>query len=338
MTAPQTLDVERPIPARRLSVSRGLRTFGTLFAFLLMVAFFWWQRPTTFMTIGNWLNITQQISFQCVLAFTMTVVMCVGDFDLSVGSMASLAGIVAGIAFQNDQGIPVAVSTALGAGILGGALNGILVAYVGISAFVATLGTLTIFSGLAFFISGGSTIFGRTIPEAFGAFGNGGIPLGKIGTQNVMIPNLSILALLTLIIIWIVLEQTVFGRRLYAIGGNQEAARLGGVRVRRLRFLAFVISGLGAAMAGLMLASRVASANPKQGDGYMLPAIAAVFLGMTMSEEGEPHVLGTLVGVLIIGVLVNGLTQLSIDSYIQQMLTGAIIILAVTLSSLSRRS
>jgi ribose transport system permease protein len=138
-------------------------------------------------------------------------------------------------------------------------------------------------------------------------------------------------------VVWVVLEQTVFGRRLYAVGGNKEASRLSGVRVRALRMSAFVVSGLGAAIAGIMLTSRLASANPKQGDVLMLSAIASVFLGMTMSEEGEPHVLGTLLGVLILGVLANGLTQMKVDSYIQQILTGVIIVLAVSVSSLSRR-
>jgi len=220
----------------------------------------------------------------------------------------------------------------------GGFLNGLLVAYAGISAFVATLGTLTIFGGLALYISGGNTIFGATIPEAFGEFGRRGLPLGTVGEQAISLPNLTIVAIIALVIVWVVLEQTVFGRRLYAVGGNKEAARLAGLSVRSLRLSAFVVSGLGAAIAGLMLASRLATANPKQGEPLMLNAIAAVFLGMTMSEDGEPHVLGTLLGVLMIGVLANGLTQLQIDTYIQQILTGAIIVLAVLLSSLSRRN
>jgi ribose transport system permease protein len=317
---------------------RWLRSFGTLIGFLIVVAYFWWQKPATFMTLRNWLNITQQISILGVIAFTMTVVMVMGDFDLSVGSMASLAGITAALIFEDKQPVLTGVVVALIVGMVGGLLNGLLVSYVGISPFIATLGTLTMFSGIAFFISDGKTIFGRAIPAEFSNFAKGGIPLGTINEQAVTIPNLSILALAILIIVWVVLEQTVFGRRLYAIGGNREAARLGGVRVRFLRLVAFIITGAGAALAGLMLTSRVASANPTQGDNLMLPAIAAVFLGMTMSEEGEPNVLGTLVGVLIIGVLANGLTQMAVNSYIQQMLTGAIIILAVTLSSLARRS
>lgn len=333
-------DFEKETPKRRpFSWARFLRRYGTLLAFFAMVAVFWWQKPTTFMTVPNWLNITQQISILGVVAFTMTVVMTVGDFDLSVGAMASLVGIVAGTLFVAEQGVLVGVSGALLVGVVGGLINGLLVAYIGISAFVATLGTLTVFSGLALLVSGGSTIFGRAIPAEFSGFASGGIPLFQVSeTVAVRLPNLSILALVVLVIIWLMLEQTVFGRRLYAIGGNMEASRLGGVRVRFLRLMTFVVSGLGAAIAGLMLASRVASANPTQGDGLMLNAIAAVFLGMTMSEEGEPHVSGTLLGVFILGVLVNGLTQMNINSYIQQILTGGIIILAVTLSSLSRRN
>jgi len=329
----QTKPQPKPIPW-----GRWLRRFGTLLGFLIVVGVFWWQKPATFMTIRNWLNITQQVSILGVIAFTMTIVMVMNDFDLSVGTMASLAGIVAAVLFRAEQPVIIGVGAALLVGMIGGLINGVTVSYIGISPFVATLGTLTIFGGAALSISAGKTIFGRAIPAEVGNFALGGIPLGTFGGQDVVIPNLTILALIVLIVVWVVLEQTVFGRRLYAIGGNREAARLGGVRVRLLRLIAFVATGFGAALAGLMLVSRLASANPTQGDGLMLNAIAAVFLGMTMSEEGEPHVLGTLIGVLILGVLTNGLTQMQIDSYIQQILTGGIIVLAVTLSSLSRRS
>jgi ribose transport system permease protein len=314
-----------------------LRRAGTLIGFVAIIIFFSLNIPNTFLTLPNWLNISQQVSMLAVVAFTMTVVMVMGDFDLSVGSMASLAGIIAALVFRTDQPILVGVVVALAAGLLGGVLNGILISYVGILPFVATLGTLTMFSGLAFFVSGGETIFGRDIPAAFSEFARGGIPIGIVGERVLVFPNLTILALIVLVIIWILLEQTPFGRRLYAIGGNAEAARLGGVRVRLLRLYAFMITGVGAAIGGLMYASRVASANPTQGAGLMLDAIAAVFLGMTMSEEGEPHVLGTLLGVLILGVLDNGLTQMRVDSYVREILIGAIIIGAVTFSSLSKR-
>lgn len=316
---------------------RRLRTFGTLIGFVVVILFFWANIPNTFMTLPNWLNISQQVSMLAVVAFTMTIVMVMGDFDLSVGSMASLAGIVAALLFRDGQMIAVGVLVALLAGLLGGLINGVLVSYVGILPFVATLGTLTVFSGFAFFISGGETIFGRDIPESFGNFARGGIQIGMNGERPLLFPNLSIVALIVLVVVWVLLEQTTFGRRLYAIGGNAEAARLGGVRVRLLRLSAFMLTGVGAALGGLMYASRVASANPTQGAGLMLDAIAAVFLGMTMSEEGEPHVLGTLVGVLILGVLDNGLTQMRVDSYVREILIGAIIVAAVTSSSLTKR-
>lgn len=316
---------------------RFLRSFGTLIGFLLIVAFFWSQRPATFMSVRNLLNITQQVSILGVVAFTMTVVMVVGDFDLSVGTMASLSGIIVGLMLQNDYPLSTAVLVALLAGAAGGVLNGVLIAYVGILPFVATLATLTVFSGAASSLSGGRTIFGQVFPDGLVDFANGGIPLLTLNEQVVRLPHLTVIALIVLAVVWFVLEQTVFGRRLYAIGGNMEAARLAGVRVRFLRLLAFVVTGLGASLAGVILTGQLATANPTLGDGLMLNAIAAVFLGMTMSQEGEPRVLGTLVGVLLIGVLANGFTQIGVDTYVQRILTGVIIIASVTLSSISRR-
>lgn len=310
-----------------------LRRYGTIIGFAAIVAIFWISLPDTFMTSRNWLNISQQISMLAVTAIAMTIVMVMGDFDLSVGSMASLAGIVAAILFTQGYGIPVAVGGALLAGAIGGAINGVLVSFVGILPFIATLATLTIFSGFAFLISDGRTIFGSDIPAAFSGFARTGLSF----SETVKIPSLTLCALVVAVLVWVVLEQTTFGRRLYAIGSNSKAARLAGVRVHRLRFVAFVLTGIGAAFAGLMYASRVASANPTQGDGLMLDAIASVFLGMTMSEEWEPRVHASLIGVFILGVLDNGLTQLSVDSYIRDILVGAIILAAVASSALWRR-
>ncbi len=313
------------------------RQMGTLIGLLLIVGFFAFRLPDTFLTAGNLINISQQISMLAVVAFTMTIVMVMTDFDLSVGSMASLAGIVAAVLFAQGQPIWIGIAAALGVGILGGVINGLLVAAVGILPFVATLGTLTVFSGLAFYISDGSTIFGRDIPKPFSDFARGGVPLDAIGLEALKLPYLSLLAVAVLAIVWVILEHTTFGRRLYAIGGNIEAAHLAGIRVQRLRLSAFALTGFGAAIAGLMYASRVASANPTQGAGLMLDAIAAVFLGMTMGREGEPRVLATLVGVLILGILDNGLTQMQVDSYVREMLVGTIVIAAVATSSFGRR-
>jgi ribose transport system permease protein len=322
--------VEKP------SVLKSLQTYGTLACFVGLLGLFWWLLPNTFITGRNLLNITQQMSMLAVVAFSMTVVMAMGDFDLSVGSMATLSGIVAAVMFRDSGSVALGVFAAILIGILGGAFNGFLVSYIGILPFVATLGTLTIFSGLAFLLSEGKTIFGGDIPASFSGFAKSGIPLWSNGDQVVMLPNLTIVASLVLLLVWFILQKLVFGRHIYAMGGNAEAARLAGVNTRMTRLVAFAITGLGASIAGLMYAARVASANPTQGSGLMLDAIAAVFLGMTISRHGEPRVINTLVGVLMIGVLSNGLTQLSVDSYVRDILVGSIIIAAVAVGSYER--
>jgi ribose transport system permease protein len=309
------------------------RKYGTLVGVAAILIYFWINLPGTFMTGRNLLNISQQMSMLAVVAFAMTVVMAIGDFDLSVGSTASLAGVVAALVFIAGGTTPLAIVAALAAGLVGGLMNGFLISYIGILPFVATLGTMTVYSGLAFRLSGGKTLFGAAIPSSFSGFARDGIALGGSG---LVLPNLTVVALCALASIWLLLEQTIYGRRIYAIGGNSEAARLVGIPVKPLRLAAFGLSGLGAAAAGLMYASRVASANPTQGAGLMLDAIAAVFLGATISEQGEPRVLNTLAGVLILGVLGNGLTQMNVDSYIRDMLTGSIVIVAVAASSLSK--
>jgi ribose transport system permease protein len=313
-----------------------IRRYGTLVGFVAIVVFFSVMLPGTFPTARNWLNITQQVSMLMVVAAGMTIVMVMGDFDLSVGSMASLAGIAA--ALMMAAGLPVwaAVGAALAVGVLGGVFNGAMVSLVGILPFIATLATMTMFSGLAFVVSSGKTISGRAIPEEFGSFARGGLPLGEWGGVAVTLPNLSIIAILAVLAVWVLLEQTTFGRRLYAIGGNMEAAHLSGIAVKRLRLIAFALTGFAAAAGGLMYASRVASANPVQGSGLMLNAIAAVFLGTTMSRHGEPRIIATVIGVLVLGVLDNGLTQMSVDSYVRQVLVGGLILVAVAASSVSK--
>lgn len=314
-----------------------IRRYGTLIGFVSILIFFSVMLPNTFPSARNLLNITQQVSMLMVVAAGMTIVMVMGDFDLSVGSMASLSGIAAALLMAAGLPVWLAVVMALLVGVVGGLFNGAMVSLVGILPFIATLATMTMFSGIAFVASGGRTISGRAIPGEFGDFARGGIGLGEWGGVAIQIPNLSIVALIAVAAVWVLMEQTTFGRRLYAIGGNMEAAHLSGIAVKRLRLIAFSLTGFGAAAGGLMYASRVASANPVQGSGLMLSAIAAVFLGTTMSQHGEPRILGTVIGVLVLGVLDNGLTQMSVDSYIRQVLVGSLILLAVAASSLSQR-
>lgn len=313
-------------------MKKTLRQSGTLLGFVVIIVFFAVRLPETFLTAQNLINITQQLSMLAVVAATMTIVMVMNDFDLSVGSMASLAGITAASLFAMGYPIWFGLGGAVMVGIIGGLFNGFLVSILGILPFVATLGTLTVFSGTAFLISGGKTIFGRDIPSGFSGFARAGIELG-----DVKIPFLTILAGLVVFICWFLLEQTNFGRRLYAIGGNKEAAHLAGIKVKQLRLIAFGLTGLGAATAGLMYAARVASANPTQGSGLMLDSIAAVFLGMTMSRQGEPRVIFTLVGVLMLGILDNGLTQMKVDSYIREIMVGLIVIMAVAIASFATK-
>jgi ribose transport system permease protein len=311
---------------------------ATLAAFLFLIIFFSIILPETFLTGRNLFNITQQMSMLMVTACAMTIVMAMGDFDLSVGSMASLVGIVAAVSFRGTGSESASFFVALSIGLIGGALNGFLVSYLNILPFVATLGSLTIFSGCAFHFAGGKTLFGTEIPPHFSAFARGGVPLMSAESFTLTLPNLTIVAAFILLLVWFLLSKKIFGRHLYAIGGNAEAALLAGIDVKRTRLIAFMLSGLGAALAGLMYMSRVASANPTQGAGLMLDAIAAVFIGMTMNHQGEPKVLNTLIGVLFLGILSNGLTQLSVDSYVRDILVGALIIMAVSASRLEKLS
>lgn len=319
----------KPAPRRKVfpGMGRVLTTYGTLAGFIALIALFGVLRPSVFLTPANLGNILEQVAILGIVSCTQTVVMVVGDFDLSVGALASVAGVAVGSLLLSGLPVAVVVLAALGIGLAAGALNGLLVAYLKLSAFIATLATMTSFGGLALWLTNGSTVFG--LPEAFLRIGQ-----GSAGLLPIPVLVLAAVAAAT----YILLTQTTIGRRWYGIGGNREAMRLSGVNVNSVRFAAFVVSGVGAALAGLVLTSRLASAHPTAGHPLMLTSIAAVFLGMTMFKDGQPNVQGTVVGVLIVGVLNNGLNILQVNSYIQQVLTGLIIVVAVSASGLASRS
>jgi ribose transport system permease protein len=271
-------------------------------------------------------NLLQQVTTLSIIAVAATFVMAIGEFDLSVGFVASLAAVLAFALF--GIGAPVAVVFAAGllAGGGAGLANGVLVARFEIPSFVATLAVGTVLSGLSYWASGGTSLFSG-VPEGFKALGRGSV-LG--------VPVLSLWMLATLAAAAVVFGRTRFGRRIHAIGANVQAARLVGLPVTRDRIMVFVIAGGLSALAGLLLAARLGSAQHTMGEALLLPAYAAVFLGTTASRTGTPNIGGTFLGVLIAGVIANGLTILGMEPFVQRMVTGGIIIAAVLVRRFGR--
>ena len=304
-----------------------IKKYGTVIGFFALIIIYSSIRPDVFLSWRNIRNILEQSSILAVVSVTVTMVMIAGDMDLSVGSIMSLSSVVCADMMSKGIDIVPSILLALLVGLVIGLINGTLVTYGGINAFIATLSTMTAVGGAALYYTKGATIF-QGIPDAFLKIGQGYI--GPI--------PIAIMIMLGIVIIgWILLEHTVFGRRLYSIGGNQLASFLAGINVKKTRLIAFLISGFGAAFAGVMLTSRLASAHPLSGSPFMLNSIAAVFLGATTFREGEPNIPGTILGVIFLSVMGNGLNLLRVDSYIQQILTGLIIVLAVLLSGLTSK-
>ncbi|GAA3199823.1 ABC transporter permease [Microbacterium terregens] len=308
------------------TAGRVLLQSGTIVALILLILFFFAMRPDTFLSFVNIRNILYQISILAIIAGAQTIVMVVGDFDLSVGATSSLAGAVTAALLLGDNPLPVSILAGLAVGLLVGLVNGVLIAYLRLSAFIATLATMTSVIGLAYLVTGGTTVFG--MPAEFNELGQGRF-------LNVPLPVY--FAVVISVLIWALLRFTTLGRRLHAIGGNEEVARLSGVNVRWARMLAFTMAGFISAIGGILLAARLGSAAAEQGGDNTLFSVAAVFLGMTVIRSGAANLGGTMIGVGIIGVMSNGLNILGVNAYIQQVVTGLIIIAAVVLSGLKTR-
>jgi ribose transport system permease protein len=301
--------------------------WGTLSAFVAICVAFSVAAPDAFASMANVVNLLQQMTTLAVVAVAATVVMIVGEFDLSVGFTASLAAVVAFVAMGAGAPVTVAVLAGLATGAAAGLANGVLVARFTVPSFVATLATGTILSGLAYWASGGASLFSG-VPDGFKALGRGDL----LGLPVLAWWMAGVLATAAL-----VLSRTRFGRRLHVIGANREAARLSGLPVGRDVVAAFVVAGLLAALAGLLLAARLGSVQHTMGEALLLPAYAAAFLGTTTSRTGTPNIPGTLLGVAIAGVLVNGLTIVGAEPFVQKMVTGGVIIAAVLTRQIGAR-
>ncbi|MDB5297837.1 MAG: sugar transporter permease [Phycisphaerales bacterium] len=279
-----------------------------------------------FLSAANLGNVLRQVSVNAILAAGMTVVILSGGIDLSVGAVMALSMTAAAGAMLAGVPVPLAVLLALAAGAVCGAVNGVLVAYVGLPAIIVTLAMMEVPRGVALLYTKGYPLSG--LPTAFAFWGRGQV----FGVQTPILVMLAVFASA-----YVMLDHYPVGRYLYGIGGNEEAVRLSGVRVRRYRLLAYTLSGFAAAVGGVVLSSRLMSGQPNAGEGFELDAIAAVVLGGTSITGGRGHIAGTLVGALMLGVLNNGLNLMEVSPYAQRVLKGVVIVLAIYAGTSRRR-
>ncbi|HMF95497.1 MAG TPA: hypothetical protein VKE96_14450 [Vicinamibacterales bacterium] len=301
------------------------RQFGTLIGLLVLCVILWILSPF-FLTVSNLLNVAEQTSINAIVAVGMTFVILSGGIDLSVGSIVALAGVVLGLALRGDQPLALALFVALVAGAICGLANGMLVSLGGLPPFIVTLGTMSIARGAALLVTEGRPISG--FAASFRLFAT-----GRVG----FVPAPVIATALVYLIAHLALTRTTFGRYVYAIGGNEEATRLSGVAIPFHKTMIYVVSGLTAAIAAVILTARLNSAQPIAGMMYELDAIAATVIGGTSLMGGEGTLAGTLVGALIMGVLRNGLNLLGVSSFLQQIVIGAVIVVAVLLDTMLKR-
>jgi ribose transport system permease protein len=298
-----------------------LKKLGPFIALLVLAAGLAVLSPD-FLTVGNLLDVTRQVSINAVISFGMTLVILLGGIDLSVGSILAVSSLVVALLMRGGESAALATAVGILCGALMGAANGLLVTKGRVAPFIATLGTMTLLRGLALVLCQGSPISG--FPSGFFAALGGGY-LAR------MIPLPVVWMLVLFAILWFVLDRSVFGRHVYATGGNAEAASLSGVNVDRVQILVYTLSGFTAAVAGIILTSRLDSAQPTAGEGYELDAITAVVLGGTSLAGGRGWIFGTLLGALLIGVLNNGLNLVGVSAFYQQVIKGSVILLAVLL-------
>lgn len=296
---------------------------GLLVVLVALIVFFWAKSPY-FATESNVINVLTAIAVTGIIAVPGTMLVIAGQVDLSVGSGAALCGVVMASVAQS-QPIWVGVLAALAVGILFGLFNGIVVTVFGVGALIATLGMLSVLRGITQIVANGGTI---TLVN-FGALGTGRPFL------NIPVPVLLLIGVIVIAIL--VMRYTVFGRSVYATGSNPVAARLVGIRGNRAIVTGFVASGLACALSGLVLDSQLSAASPQAATGLELTVVTAIVLGGASLAGGRGTIQGTLVGLLIIGVLNDGLTLLNVNSFYQEVASGALLIAAVAFDQLRLR-
>ena len=301
------------------------RRFGTLIGLLLLCLVLWILTPH-FLTVSNLLNIVQQTSINAIVAAGMTFVIISGGIDLSVGSIVALSGVALGALLQGGQPAMVAIPAALAAGTACGLLNGLLISFGRLPPFIVTLGMMSVARGAALVFTEGRPVSGFSAGFRW-------LATGSVG----FVPAPVLVMLIVYAIAHFVLTRTTFGRYVYAIGGNEEATRLSGVAVRFHKTAVYCVAGLMSAVAAIVLTARLNSAQPIAGMMYELDAIAATVIGGTSLLGGEGSLGGTLIGALIMGVLRNGLNLLGVSSFLQQIVIGVVIVVAVLVDTTLKR-
>jgi len=326
MSAPLKYSTKKPEARLQTGKNEFLQKFLVFGVLIALIILFGILTQGSFLKLDNLLTIALQVTPYAVLGFGLTFVLITGGTDLSAGSVVGFGGIVCAKALSMGLGIPLAIASGLLAGSLAGLINGLFVTKLNVTPFIATLGTQYAFRGLTQLVGQGKPVSVQALENkeivASFKFIGGGTIFGNI-------PFPTIIMLTAAIILGIILSRTGFGRRLYATGSNEEAAKLSGVNTVRTKLTAYVICGATAATAGILLAARLASAQSNAGTGYELEGIAAAVIGGTSVMGGEGGILGTIIGAFVMGVLRNGLNLLKVDAFVQMVIIGTIIVIGV---------
>ena len=313
---------------RKISSRKVTFRFGVGLALLIEVLLFS-QLPHYFLTPENILNVTLQTSITAIIAVGMTFVILTGGIDLSVGAVVALSGIVATSVLKTPLSVsfayPLAILSGLATGLFSGFVAGIFITRFNITPFIVTLALMTIWRGISYMYTDGRPVW--DLPEEFGTLGSG---------RLAEIPVPTIIMILLYLMASVVLKRMRFGRYVFAVGGNREAARLAGIDTNRVLLEVYCICGVLSAVSGILLASRMNSGQPNAGVMYELDVIAAVVVGGTSLFGGTGSVAATFIGAMLIGVLRNGLNLLNISSYVQMVVVGVVILLAVLLDQIRK--
>jgi ribose transport system permease protein len=315
-------------PERATQVWRFVGRYGSLGMLATLIVVVAVLAPSTFATTDNVVNILNQSALSAVIAMGLTFPLVTGEFDLSIGNTASLSGVAAcSLIVSTQASTAVAFAVAIGIGAVIGLLNGLIVTMLNVNALVATLGVGTMAVGVNYAIADGQPVALKD-PDAFLD-----ISLGRF----LGLPYPVWIMILLAVALWLLLNRTVLGQSMQAVGGNPVASRLSGIRVERVRVLAFVICGTLAGLTGILLATRTASAAVSAGDSYLLSAFAAAFFGSAVLRDGQFHILGTLVGVITVAVGFNAIALIGMETYWQYLFQGLLLIIGVGVGTVARR-